>query len=269
MSKIHDDDVDHYGVHIAHGCVGNCTYCGSCRATGRLKSVEPHLVLDKVLNKWANDYTPMLLGEDVGAYGIDISTNIITLLDLLHNRRPNDNCKVILDNMEVQWLINYYDGFRRHLDNDFIVRVALGVQSFSSDLLRKMNRRYEYDCCELAGILREIADARMSRSGLDWCDQLDIHLLAGYSGESREEFRMTEKVINRIFRNSIPFCASPFFRHVGMTLPDDDLDEAEYSFRVNALYAAAGDLPLPWICQGCGQKKYHCICHVNMKGKML
>jgi len=266
MSPIMDKDCDHYGVHIATGCVGNCTYCGSCRATGKVKSIEPHIILENVIDMWSRGITPMLLAEDTGAYGMDCSSTIVGLLDLLRrNARKED--KIIVDNMDAQWFMLHYDALRQMLDSDFIIRLPLGVQSFNHEVLAKMNRRNNYDSHLLAERIREIADARMARSGKDYCDNLDIHLLVGYPGETREEMHVTMSIVDRLLSDNIPFCASPFFRHINMDLQEKELSPNEYQFRCNALYAGAPEFK--WICPACHYKLYDCICTVDRKGKML
>lgn len=68
-------------IPINTGCLNQCTYCKTKHARGDLGSYGPQEIISRVKAVLSEDVKEIwLTSEDVGAYGLDIDTNIIVLL---------------------------------------------------------------------------------------------------------------------------------------------------------------------------------------------
>lgn len=68
-------------IPLSTGCLGSCTYCKTRHARGKLGSYDPHVIVERAKNVLKEGVTEIWLSsEDTGAYGIDIGTDLPTLL---------------------------------------------------------------------------------------------------------------------------------------------------------------------------------------------
>ncbi len=71
----------YYNIKISDGCLSACTFCATRFATGRLKSRDPsEIIRDFEIGIKRGFKVVQLIGEDTGAYGIDIGSNLADLL---------------------------------------------------------------------------------------------------------------------------------------------------------------------------------------------
>ncbi|CAD7958071.1 unnamed protein product [Amoebophrya sp. A120] len=72
-------------IAINTGCLGDCTYCKTKFARGTLKSYSVEQIVERAKFAWEKDDVQQiwLTSEDTGAYGLDIGTNIVHLLEAL------------------------------------------------------------------------------------------------------------------------------------------------------------------------------------------
>lgn len=181
---------DAFFIKIADGCLGQCTYCAIKFATGPLRSKPKEMLLeefDRGLEKGHERF--VLLAEDCGAYGVDIGTDIVQLLQELLSRKGN--YKVRINDINAQWLIRYYDRLvpvlKEHQDR--IESVLIPVQSGSDRILNLMKRPYESDKAR-----EKLVDLRQKIPGLP----LKTHILIGFPGETEEDFRKTEELLDAV-----------------------------------------------------------------------
>jgi len=129
-------------LQIAEGCLGSCTYCCVRFARGHLFSYPPKVIAERVRSAVKEEVKEIwLTAQDVGAYGMDIKTDLPNLL-----RRV---CSVEGDFFIRVGMINPSHALRlgKRLINAFTHRkvfkfLHLPLQSGNNSVLKDMNREY-------------------------------------------------------------------------------------------------------------------------------
>jgi len=136
-------------VPLSTGCLGKCTYCKTKHARGELGSYSTDEVVDRV--KTASE-DPMvreiwLSSEDTGAYGLDISTNIVELLDKVVKVLPLDNRVMLRVGMtNPPYILQHLPDIGRILNHPCVFSyLHIPVQSGSDSVLERMKREYTAD----------------------------------------------------------------------------------------------------------------------------
>merc|ERR1712032_1315889 len=76
-------------ITINAGCLGNCTYCKTKMARGKVVSYPIDAIVERALQAAAEGVCQIeLASEDMGAYGVDIGTDIVHLLFRLSDALP-------------------------------------------------------------------------------------------------------------------------------------------------------------------------------------
>ena len=190
MRKFNFRRSNEYNIMISRGCLGECSYCVIKKAQGKLKSKPVKEVLrefDEGLKKGYRDF--VLRGEDTGCYGMDIKTDIVSLLRKIFSYKKEFN--IVIDDFNPQWLCRYNEELISvFMENqDRIKRIVIPVQSGSKRILGAMKRPYKID--SVRDILMEI---RKKIPGL----KIETHALVGFPGESWEDFNETRKFLREI-----------------------------------------------------------------------
>ncbi|MCD7745899.1 MAG: tRNA (N6-isopentenyl adenosine(37)-C2)-methylthiotransferase MiaB [Lachnospiraceae bacterium] len=177
------------GVNIMYGCNNFCTYCIVPYVRGRERSRRPEDILCEV-ERLAKDgvVEVMLLGQNVNSYGktLDEPITFAELLKMVEQvpgiervrfmtSHPKDLSDELIDVMK------HSEKICRHLH--------LPLQSGSSRILKKMNRRYTKEqYLDLAARLRrEIPDL-----------SLTTDIIVGFPGETEEDFQETLDVVRQV-----------------------------------------------------------------------
>lgn len=176
-------------VNVMYGCNNFCSYCIVPYVRGRERSREADEIIDEIKGL-ANDGVKeiMLLGQNVNSYGKTLETPV-TFAELL--RRINE-----IDGIE---RIRFMTSHPKDLSDELIYAmhdcdkvcnyVHLPVQSGSTEILEKMNRRYTKEqYLELvAKIKEEIPDVLISTD-----------IIVGFPGETEEDFKETLDVVDKV-----------------------------------------------------------------------
>jgi len=184
-----------FSLRLGRGCLEECSYCALRLACGPLHSKPLAQVLnefDRGLQQGYQDYE--LLLEDVGAYGQDINTNIIELLDNLLDKSATVRLK--LPDIGPHWLMAYFDDWRRLLLQTprQLPYLLAPIQSGSQRILQLMRRRYRAaDACHALRRLRH------DRNDL----YLATHVIVGFPGESDDDFEATRTMLKHIQFNEV------------------------------------------------------------------
>lgn len=76
-------------ITINAGCLGNCTYCKTKLSRGKVSSYPIEQIIERAQQAAAEGVCQIeLASEDMGAYGIDLGTNIVELLRRLSDALP-------------------------------------------------------------------------------------------------------------------------------------------------------------------------------------
>lgn len=181
-------------VPIMFGCNNFCTYCIVPYVRGRERSRRQEDIVAEVKNLVQDGYKEItLLGQNVNSYGNDFGeTNafpkLLRELDKIEgdfiirfmSSHPKDASKELIDT------IFECDKVAKHLH--------LPLQSGSSDVLNRMNRRYT------AEKYLEIVDYIRSK---DSEFSLTTDLIIGFPNESDDDFQATLDIIKRVKYDNI------------------------------------------------------------------
>ncbi|MDO4325566.1 MAG: tRNA (N6-isopentenyl adenosine(37)-C2)-methylthiotransferase MiaB [bacterium] len=177
------------GVNIMFGCNNFCSYCIVPYVRGRERSREPQEIVDEVRRLAADGVVEvMLLGQNVNSYGKNLKEPI-SFAELLRR----------VEEVEGIERIRFMTSHPKDLSNELIEVMAaskkicphlhLPMQSGSSRILQKMNRRYtkEQYLALVDRIRAKIPDI-----------SLTTDIIVGFPGETEEDFEETLDVVRRV-----------------------------------------------------------------------
>ena len=177
------------GVNIMFGCNNFCSYCIVPYVRGRERSREPGEILEEIRGLVKDGVTEvMLLGQNVNSYGKTLADKL-SFAELL--RQVN----------EIPGLqrIRFMTSHPKDLSEELIAAMAecgkvcqhlhLPLQSGSTEILRKMNRRYTKE-----GYLELVSRIRERMPDIS----LTTDIIVGFPGETEEDFQETLDVVRRV-----------------------------------------------------------------------
>jgi len=125
-------------VNICLGCPFNCTYCPHKLGIGELKSRPFDEIIEQIKGIPKNIKTITLVGSEVGAYGIDISSSYPKLLKAIMEIRPN--IKIHISQLHPAWVLKYWDELLKIFSDARFTDIQILIQTISERLLSIMNR---------------------------------------------------------------------------------------------------------------------------------
>merc|ERR1719440_1811166 len=130
-------------IPISGGCLGNCSYCKTKHARGKLSSYSEEAIVSRALQAAAEGVSEVwLASEDTGAFGIDIGTNIAALLRRIADALP-PNVMLKLGMTNPPYMLAHIDGVAEVLRRPNVFEfLHVPVQSGSDQVLRAMVREY-------------------------------------------------------------------------------------------------------------------------------
>ena len=206
-------------VPIMFGCNNFCTYCIVPYVRGRERSRRPEDIIAEVRGLVADGYKEiMLLGQNVNSYGNDLDGEM-SFPKLLRE----------LNSIEGDFIIRFMSSHPKDASKELIdtifecEKVAkhlhLPVQSGSSEVLRRMNRRYSIEkYLEIVDYIR----------GKDPDFSLTTDIIVGFPNETDEEFRETINIVKSVtFDNIYSFIYSRRSGTKAAEMPDSTSDEVK------------------------------------------
>ncbi len=170
-------------VSIMRGCNNFCSYCVVPGTRGRERSREPETILRETEALCEKGYREVtLLGQNVNSYRWKENGNILSFPGLL------DRVARIDPGLRIRFATSH----PKDLSDDLLEELArhpnlcrsihLPVQSGSSEVLKRMNRKYtrEHYMGRIEAIRAILPEASVSTD-----------IIAGFSGETEEEHRQT------------------------------------------------------------------------------
>jgi threonylcarbamoyladenosine tRNA methylthiotransferase CDKAL1 len=176
-------------VQVAQGCLGKCSYCITRKARGPLRSFPVDEILHQV-EAFSRSGTAeiQITAQDVSAWGHDTGKTLPELLNSISDlpgrfriRVGMMNPATIRENLE-----HIVDAFQ---DDKIFKFVHIPVQSGSDRILEAMNRGYTSE--EFKAIITAFRKEYPSIS-------IATDVIAGYPGETEQDFNRTRKLISRI-----------------------------------------------------------------------
>ena len=179
------------GVNIMYGCNNFCSYCIVPYVRGREHSREPEEILCEIRNLVRDGVREvMLLGQNVNSYGKglpeDKACSFAQLLGQIAQINGLDRVRFMTSHPkdlsdELIAVMAKYPNICRHLH--------LPLQSGSTGILKKMNRRYTKE--SYLALVDRIRKAVPDIS-------LTTDIIVGFPGETEEDFQETMDVVRRV-----------------------------------------------------------------------
>lgn len=177
------------GINIMFGCNNFCSYCIVPYVRGRERSRKPEAIIREIERLVKDGVSEvMLLGQNVNSYGKTLDEPI-TFAELLRR----------IEKIEGLKRIRFMTSHPKDLSDELIDVMAssekickhlhLPVQSGSTRILKKMNRRYTKESyLELAEkIKKAVPDI-----------SLTTDIIVGFPGETEEDFQETLDVVRKV-----------------------------------------------------------------------
>jgi len=188
-------------VNIMYGCDKFCTYCIVPMTRGKERSRLPEDIIQEVRHLAAQGYQEVtLLGQNVNAYGKDFDDKEYRFGDLL-----DDVSKI--DIPRIRFTTSHPRDFDDHLidvlakGGNLLDHIHLPVQSGSSHILRKMNRKYTRE--SYLELVRKIKAAIPNVT-------LTTDIIVGFPNETEEQFEETMTLMKEVgFESAYTFIYSP------------------------------------------------------------
>ncbi len=176
-------------VSVMYGCNNFCTYCIVPHVRGRERSRSSQAIIKEVQSLVSDGYKDItLLGQNVNSYGKDLDENI-DFADLLRklNDIPGEFWIRFVTSHPKDCTLKLIDTMR---DCDKVCNhLQLPVQSGSSEVLRRMNRKYSRE-----DYLSLIEYAKKQIPDL----AITSDIIVGFPGETEEQFEETISLIQQV-----------------------------------------------------------------------
>lgn len=177
------------GINIMFGCNNFCSYCIVPYVRGRERSREPQAIIREIERLVADGVVEvMLLGQNVNSYGKNLEQPI-TFAQLLQEIEK-------IDGLE---RIRFMTSHPKDLSDELIEvmgnskkickHLHLPVQSGSTRILQKMNRRYTKE--QYLELVDKIRKAVPDIS-------LTTDIIVGFPGEAEEDFQETLDIVRKV-----------------------------------------------------------------------
>jgi len=188
-------------VNIMYGCDKFCTYCIVPYTRGKERSRRPQDVLAEVRDLARLGFQEItLLGQNVNAYGKDFEDIDYKFGDLMDDIRK-------IDVPRIRFTTSHPRDFDDHLievlaqRGNLVEHIHLPVQSGSSEVLKRMSRKYNREhYLELVGKIKTaIPDV-----------VLTTDIIVGFPGETDEQFEDTLSLVREVgYDSAFTFIYSP------------------------------------------------------------
>ncbi len=177
------------GINIMFGCNNFCSYCIVPYVRGRERSRDPKAIVREIEKLVADGVSEvMLLGQNVNSYGKTLDTPM-TFAQLLRE----------IEKIEGLHRIRFMTSHPKDLSDELIEVMAdskkickhlhLPVQSGSTNILTKMNRKYTKE--QYLNLVEKIRRAVPDIS-------LTTDIIVGFPGETEEDFEETLDVVRKV-----------------------------------------------------------------------
>ena len=175
-------------VNIMYGCDKFCTYCIVPYTRGKQRSRMPEDIINEVKELVKDGYMEVtLLGQNVNAYGKDLNINY-TMANLLEDVAKTGIPRVRFVTSHPWDFTTDMISIIAKYDN-IMPYIHLPLQSGSSNILKKMGRRYTKE--EYRELFYKIKEM------IPECS-ITTDIIVGFPGETKEDFQDTLDLVNEL-----------------------------------------------------------------------
>ncbi len=176
-----------FNILTSKGCLGTCSYCAIRNARGKLTSKPIFEIEKEFLYGIDKGYRKFILwADDLGAYGTDLSTSYIELLERLTNARAKNDYQLFLHRLNPQWVVNRFSELMTILKSGKIRLLYTPIESGSSRILQLMRRPYD-----IKEVIERLKEIKMNFSQTI----LKTDIMIGFPSETDDDFEQTIKAI--------------------------------------------------------------------------
>ena len=179
---------------IAQGCLGDCSYCITKLARGRLSSYSPDELVrrfDKIVENGGREI--LITAQDTGCYGFDIRTDLPSLLRRMLENEGDFMIRIGMMNPDS--LIPIADDLLGVMKDPRIYRfLHIPVQSGSDTVLKGMNRSYSTE--EFFTLVEKLRSVYPDIS-------ISTDLISGFPGETDEDHRKSIDLIGKLRADTV------------------------------------------------------------------
>ncbi|MCL2295820.1 MAG: tRNA (N(6)-L-threonylcarbamoyladenosine(37)-C(2))-methylthiotransferase [Methanomassiliicoccaceae archaeon] len=179
---------------IAQGCLGDCSYCITKFARGRLSSYDAEGLVRRfgsIVEKGVKEI--LVTAQDTGCYGIDIGTDLPSLLGRMLENKGDFMIRIGMMNPDS--LVPIADDLLEVMKDRRIYRfLHIPVQSGSDRILKRMNRSYSAE--EFLGLADRLRSVYPDIS-------LSTDLISGFPGETDDDHRKSVELIRRLKADTV------------------------------------------------------------------
>lgn len=174
-------------VKIQDGCSSFCSYCAIPLVRGRTRSRKLENIILEINELLENGYKEIVLtGIHLGKYGLDLN---LTFLDLLKEIEKIDlPFRIRISSIEINELTDEVINFLK-TSKKVVPHLHIPLQSGSSKVLKKMNRKYEQkEFLDRISLLKKAIPELV----------ISTDVMVGHPFEEEEDFLETVKVIQEV-----------------------------------------------------------------------
>lgn len=188
IKAIHSCHPHTFCIKLSTGCLSACSYCAVRLSRGRLKSKPVRIVVkefEEGLNKNYKEFA--LIGTDIGAYGRDLGTNLVSLLDGLIQKEGD--YRINLRNIQPKFFIEMFPELREIFQSGKIAYIISAAQSGNNRILSLMNRGYSIEDFKkvILTLNREFPEIIIR-----------TQLMVGFPSETEKEFQDTVRLLDEV-----------------------------------------------------------------------
>ncbi len=212
-------------VTIMQGCENFCTYCVVPYVRGKEKSREPSAIIEEIQGLAASGVREItLLGQNVNSYAGN--NGQVSFADLLH----------LVSNVDGIKRIRFATSHPKDLSSDLIQAIKeidkvcnhlhLPVQSGSSQILKRMNRKYDRDTyfTRISALRQACPDIALSTD-----------IIVGFPGETISDFQQTMNLLDTVGFDAVFAFAYSARSFTPASKFSNQLDEQTKRDRLNTL----------------------------------
>ena len=177
-----------YYIKVASGCLHACTYCSVRLSRGKLKSNSIDDIKAQFIQGLEKGYTQFaFVGTDLGSYGRDIQTDLLTLLREIIS--IDKKFEIKLRNVHPQLLINRLSEFMEIASTGKISHITSAIQHGNDSILELMKRDYKIRDCKFTfnKIINKYPNIKIR-----------TQLMVGFPGETESKFNDTLNLLDEI-----------------------------------------------------------------------
>ena len=181
-------------IPIAQGCLGNCTYCITKFARGRLVSYSPDVLVDRFNEMIDSGIKEILItAQDTGCYGFDIGTTLPSLIGRMLEKEGEYRIRIGMMNPDN--LDPILDDLLNVMNDPRVYRfLHIPVQSGSDAVLKKMNRQYTVN-----DFMKMVYRSRLVHPDIS----ISTDMISGFPEETDEDHRKSIELIEQLGADTV------------------------------------------------------------------